>query len=248
MQSKVARCSRSQSIQLIQTNWIISDKKLKACRRNRLFVFISKTQCFGKNDTASGSDIMSSALMVLFTRQDVPSLMGSFWPIYLRGKCFCYKLQRRVFGMLALNKHPRNQNFTYHLFYLVKPYQDQLCCRLLLNADLFFCLNLTSQRVSASKNQHTSPKPHKNFPATKFVSRPPILLKYIWSITSEEWFDSHRIMCFEKKTTTRTWVQSERDACDRQSLKKLSDRGQLMSRYISFMNLHPPASSLPLVC
>lgn len=75
---------------------------------------LQKHNVSGKIDTASGSDIMSSALMVLFTRQDVPSLMGSFWPIYLqiqlRRKCFCYKLQR--FGMLALNKHCENQNFT----------------------------------------------------------------------------------------------------------------------------------------
>lgn len=37
---------------------------------------LQKHNVSAKNDTASGSDIMSSALMVLFTRQDVQSLMG----------------------------------------------------------------------------------------------------------------------------------------------------------------------------
>lgn len=58
-------------------------------------------------------------------------------------------------------------------------------------------------------------------------------------------------MMLEKKKITR--VQWQQEAYYKYQRKPqqadLSDRGQLMLRYINFMNLRPPlASSLPLMC
>lgn len=126
---------------------------------------------------------------------------------------------------------------TVRIRILLKSSEDQPYCRLVLNADMLFFrisayFSYSVWIISASKKPVWISPQWNLCPALKH------LFNYLWKMV---WYVQNKVQKWQ------SFIKKS-EFCDRQSLTKLSDRGQLMSRYISFMNLHPPASSLPLVC